>query len=823
MAGVGNNARVRRNLAGLLVGTAMLLAAGESWATPVRFEIAPQALETALLAFGRQADLQIVLAPGIARDLKTQRLAGTFEPAEALRELLRDTNLQFQFTDAKSVVVRPGRAATAPGALRPRPVRASDAAPEELVVTARKREERLIDVPMAVTNVGSAELEAANIRSSTDLAGRVPGLYFAQNNISAQSGDFTYLTMRGVGFNAGLEPAVGVYVDGVYQSSLGFNLDFLDADRIEVLRGPQGTLFGRNTEGGALNIVTRKPGPDFEGSALLEYGSFNTARARAAVRGPINGTLFAGISAETRTTDGFLENKTLATDQSPSRSYAVRPVVIWRPHDDFELNVTGDMYYRHYNEPGIGVPAGCKCYDTYGEYHEKDTQRVSGLMVSAKWNLRDATLTSITGARWALTDIHLDNDGVASNLSRPFTNPFGETYAGTNWNLNSRQHTYSQEIRVESDGTGPLKWLGGLYFFDEEHEQRRFAWYNDPQTFTPANAALLTNGAINEDVILRRRGGAAFGQASYKWGDVEFTAGLRYGREIVKISGLRRRFLPTLPTLQFNPSGRQNFNNLSPMGSISYAVDENTRLYATISRGWKAGGYPKFPSTAAATIPYNSESSTSYEVGWKGSYFKNRATVRAALYYVDIENQQVTSLTKIDNINTSVINNAGASRSQGVELETSLRPFEGFVLSGALSYADTKFTKYVDQNNVSHAGESFPYTPEWTANLTATYRRPVFADWDLALRADYRYIGATRVENINRPATYLPVPSYDRVDASVGLESDTYKLTLFVENLFDSYDVVNVAANGFSSPVTGPYFNRVLPPRTFGVRASVQF
>ncbi|MDB5364217.1 MAG: fyuA 3 [Rhodospirillales bacterium] len=823
MAGTGTGMRVRRTLAGLLVGTAMLFAGGVAMAAPAKFEIAPQSIETALLAFGRQADLQVVLAPGIPRDLRSGKLSGTFEPADALRELLRDSNLQFQFTDAKSVVVRPARAGAAAPVVAPPRVARAEAPPEELVVTARKREERLIDVPMAVSNISGAQLDAANIRSSTDLAGRVPGLYFAQNNIAAQSGDFTYITMRGVGFNAGLEPAVGVYVDGVYQSSLGFNLDFLDADRIEVLRGPQGTLFGRNTEGGALNIVTRKPGPDFEGSALVEYGSENTSHARVAVRGPVSGTLFAGISAEVRNTDGYLTNQTLHTDQAPSRSYAVRPVVVWRPNDDFELNVTGDMYYRHYNEAGIGVPAGCNCYDTFGEYHPKDTQRVSGVMVSAKWNLRGATLTSITGARFAQTDIHLDNDGINSNLSQPFTNPFGETYAGTNWNLNSRQRTFSQELRLESDGDGPLKWMGGLYFFDEEHEQRRFAWYNDTQTFTAGNAALLKNAAINEDIMLKRRGGAAFGQASYKFDDFEFTAGLRYGREIVDISGFRRRYAPALALLQFNPTGTQNFNNFSPMGSISYALNEDTRLYATISRGWKAGGFPKFPSAPSALIPYASESSTNYEVGWKGSYFQNRASIRAAVYYIDIDNQQVTSLTKIDNINTSVINNAGSSRSRGFELETTLRPLDGLNIGGALSYADTKFVKYVDQNNFDHAGEKFPYTPEWTGNLNVTYRMPVSAVWDLMLRGDYRYIGATRVENVNKPASFLPVPSYDRFDVSAGLESKSWQFTFFVQNLFDSYDITNVAANGFSNVTTGPYFNRVLPPRTFGVRAAVQF
>jgi iron complex outermembrane receptor protein len=226
------------------------------------------------------------------------------------------------------------------------PVAAADVqALDDIVVTARKRAETLQDVPLAVSAIDGVELETKGITNITATYSRVPNLYFTASGGASPTSDYHYLIIRGVGFNGGLEPAVGVFIDGMYQPQIGFDTSFLDAERVEVLRGPQGVLFGRNTQGGAVNIVTRKPGREFEGRVELEGGRFSTYRGLVSVAGPLTDTLAAGLSLQYGSTDGCARNVTLGRDYF-SDQFVGRGTVVWTPNHRLEATLILDASRR---------------------------------------------------------------------------------------------------------------------------------------------------------------------------------------------------------------------------------------------------------------------------------------------------------------------------------------------------------------------------------------------------------------------------------------------------------------------------------------------
>ncbi|HEY6816278.1 MAG TPA: TonB-dependent receptor plug domain-containing protein, partial [Croceibacterium sp.] len=257
---------------------------------------------------------------------------------------------------------------------------------QDIVVTARKRAETLQDVPMAVTAVTGADLEIRNVQDVNGLYAAVPGLFSAPGSVN-NSADSAYLTMRGVGFNAGLEPAVGVFLDGMYLPQLAFDTSFLDLDRIEVLRGPQGTLFGRNTQGGAVNMVSRRPGPDLRAKVQLEAAEFDSYRAAASVSGPLADNLYAGVSAENRLTDGYLDNVVLGGTQDWSRQSAVRGSLRWLPSDSVEVMLIGDYSYREYSEAIRGVRLATRRYESLIDQDEADTKDNHGVQLNVTADL----------------------------------------------------------------------------------------------------------------------------------------------------------------------------------------------------------------------------------------------------------------------------------------------------------------------------------------------------------------------------------------------------------------------------------------------------
>jgi iron complex outermembrane receptor protein len=713
---------------------------------------------------------------------------------------------------------------------------------DEVVVTARKRVETLADVPLSVSVVSGADLSAEGIKSTQDLYGKVPGLYFTNAGGAAPTSDFVYLAFRGVGSNGGQEPAAGVFIDGMYQPQLGFDIGFLDLDRVEVLRGPQGTLFGRNTEAGAVNLVTRKPGDSLAGRLEAEAADFGTWRVFGAVSGPLAEGFSAGITGEHYETNGFTHNPFNDEAESPMRRDSIRGVLRYHPNSNLDVVLSADGTWSKGNEIGFGAPLDCRCYEVHADNDQDDEKTTSGVQLNVDWTLApNLTLTSITGLRRVESDIGFDFDGIPTGQQTITANgvpgstvaPGPVTFGGMFQRVQLEQEFKSQELRL-AGSSEHLDWLIGGYIFTQSQRQQR--------TFnigagTPHDPSLdfLVPTYIHEDFTTDRDGTALFGQVSWRPVDrVELTGGLRWSDENVSIGGERIRNIVNIenahPTY-FQLDGEDSFSNLTWMASLRYDLTPTVKPYITVATGWKAGGFNRFPSTANAAVPYDSEDSINYEAGVKGSFLEGRVVANLAVYHIDITGQQLRTVTPDSNgIPVTTIANAGKSKSDGFEAELFLRPAEGLSIQGAVGYTNARYSTFQQcaaaNFCIDRAGDPFEFTPQWTGSIAVDYTRPVTPEWDVNLWAQWRYVDAYLAPNgsfLAELGDELPVESASRVDIRLSAIRDRLKLTAYVQNLFDAYDYSSVNAAGFFATTPDQFYVVPMAPRTVGAMISYTF
>jgi iron complex outermembrane receptor protein len=711
----------------------------------------------------------------------------------------------------------------------------AQAALEEVTVTARKRTESLQDVPLSVSAISGVVLENAGVQNATDLYARVPGLYFAQGSITNPTASNTYLTVRGVGWNAGLEPSVGVFIDGMYQPQIGFDLAFLDLERVEVLRGPQGTLFGRNTQGGALSMVTRKPDQNFRGNLRMEYAEFDTARLQGSMSGPFSDTLAGSVSVEYAKTDGYIRNVTLGRDQAPSERTTARAVVRWTPNEDLDVMFIGDTSQKNYNEMMRGVPLyekATKDYDSFGDQdQDDDTADNRGAQLNVDYDLTEQiAFTSISGLRKSEADVTPDTDSRVTDQAitiipavPPVTSgPTALHGATTPYSISQR--FASQEFRLA--GTyDHWDWLGGLYYFDQKTLENRFRNLG-------AGVAFPFAVYIEEHFSEKRDGWAAFGQMSYRpLPKLELTGGVRYSDENVDTGGLR--LIYTAAPALTDKTGSTGGDNVSFMGSVAYEFTDNLHTYLTYAEGWKAGGINRNPSNRAGVVPYKDESSRNYELGFKTSWLDKRLSFNGALYRIDIENQQVFNFIPnpvAGGVPISAVENAASSKVTGAEAEIFAQLFRGLTVSAAYAYANTEFNDYTRTFSATDRfvmdGLNFENTPETTASASVTYEFPVFGPNKIELNADWRYVGQVSLQDNFIGATsrnQLFIPSYDRLDVRVSYLTDSnWRFSAYVDNVVNSWDYTGASSDPYRAALF-PVYAQPLPPRQFGVVVSKSF
>ncbi len=719
---------------------------------------------------------------------------------------------------------------------------------DEVTVTARRREESLQDVPIAVSAFSA---ERADELQADDLS----GLQYAIPNVYLDEGDASnaVIFVRGVGQNDSLafaDPGVGVYVDDVFiaRSQAAF-LDLFDIGRIEVLRGPQGTLYGRNTIGGAVKFVSFEPGDELEGYLEAGGGNFSSYFARGRVSGPIaEGLLRGKIAGSVQGRDGYNTNIFTGEDDGDQLTFAGRAALYFTPRSDLTFVLSADGKFDRPDTsrspslatPVLGFPDPVNAPATPAIFqppadpftvntnaNNRSEIDAYGVSLKATWQATDAlSIESISAFRGFNFDLILDTDGSPLPLLDVL--------------VQQDQEQFTQEIRATYDGDGPFAATGGLYYFHDNDltfsgvDNAAAAIFGFPVlAFGFSSSSLADTRQVTDSF-------AAFFDASYDLTDrLSLSAGLRYTTE-TRDSARRFEmiFNPDLSVLQDTPpflagvgvpgnviSGEATFDAFTPRFSVSYTLADGINSYVSASRGFKSGGFDGRANNDFGFEPFDPEFVWSYEAGLKTSFHGGRLVANAAYFYNDYSDVQVTSFgaDPVTGVFVSQFTNAAAATIQGIELEVFALPTDELSLSASFGFLDAEYDRFdtlVGGIATDVSGRRLVNAPRWNASLGATYERPVSNRLVAVAHLDAAYRDVVAVEVTDSPN--LEQGSYILGNAFVAVKTadNRYEVRAGVQNLSDEA----IRVQGFNlSAFPGVETGFFAAPRTWDIRAIVRF
>ncbi len=692
---------------------------------------------------------------------------------------------------------------------------------EEVVVTARRREESLQDVPIAVTAVSAQALENINAANITVLQQVTPNLTL---QVARGSNSTLIAFIRGIGQQDpvwSFEPGVGLYIDDVYMARpQGAVLEIFDVDHVEVLRGPQGTLYGRNTIGGAIKYVSRRMDDEVHASGKVNIGSYNQTDVVASLSAPIAPTLKVGGAIGYFRRDGYGRNLTTGAEHYNQDLLTGRLTAEWTPSDSFFVRITGDRTadnsnanHGHREAPYLTSLVLPGVYDTQGGIGDKNYVRTQGVSMLAEWKFADAwSAKSISAYRDGHSDTLIDFDGTpVPYLDVPAT---------------YEDEQFSQEFQLlyESDR---VQGVAGMYYmnsiasgeFDTVVGNPILAALGYPRTTatygkTPTRTiALFTDVSFNVTDALSISGG------------LRWTRDKRIGQVYrADYTGLRSPFqgAPNAPLLlvRTNYRNERTFEPVTPRVSVSYKLSPDLTTYAAYSKGFKSGGFdPRGDAilTPTTSAGFNPEKVNSYEVGLKGGTPDKTLTFAGAVFYSQYRDQQVTLQRLVGTTVASQVENAGRSRIWGAELEGTANITSQLSATMSLGYTNAKFQQYLALVGTTTQDVStqrlFQNTPKWNGSLAVTYRPELdVAGGSLAITGWTSFRSSYSMFEI---ASQLDQTGYALANADIVWTSagGRYEIGLHAKNLSDKH--YRVGGYNFPGATLGNAINGYYgPPRT---------
>lgn len=763
-------------------------------------------------------------------------------------------------------------------------VLAQDSSPtvlEEVVVTAQKRVESLQDTPIAITAFTANDLETKGIDDISQIAALTPNLQFDTTAAISGSSSAAVVFLRGVGsqsFQITDDPGVGTYVDGVYVStSIGGVLDVIDVERIEVLRGPQGTLFGRNTIGGAINITSTRPSAERESYFSATVGNFNRLNFRGSTDIALSENTLLKISGGTKQADGFIEHLISPTsfpssnstdDRQRSRSgrdlgddneVAGRVSLLYTPSEALEIYATADLSrVRETSAPSslvgtvqqgslVGLFYNNSTFPGVPSVAEQLSGQIPGFDGAVLFNNQfvaddPSRQTFATGPNGTSIDVYGTSLTVSydinDNLEFKSISSYRKTEALFNRDAdgsplvvthgsNDFDHEqYSQEFQLVGNALdGRLDWITGVYYFREEASD----FFRAPITF-PFGTGILNSKVENESI-------AVFGQFTYRFSDkLALTGGVRWTEDDKELLpdfrtelGTGVDFLPFTnnvngvrqPNVPF-ATVSETFSEVTPRVSIEYDITDSLLGYVSYSEGFKSGGFngrQPFPRPAGV-IQFDPETLKTFEVGAKWQSASNRLRINAAAFTTEYDDIQLTVFEGI----APGTQNGGDAEIDGVELELTGIVADPLQVRMAASYLDAEYVRLIEDPTNNNA-TPFPITnqlansPEFKASIGIDYTLPVNTNGDFTVSFDAAY--SDEVFNNEANSELLRQPSHTIYDARLVYEPEngSWKVSLWGKNLNDE----RVIVSGDANPAIGfieANFNR---PREYGVTFSKRF
>lgn len=736
---------------------------------------------------------------------------------------------------------------------------------ETVIVTATKREESIQDVPIAVSAIAGEDLAARGVQDIYGLMEVAPSVVVYNSNSTTNGGT---LRIRGVGTtgnNPGLEAAVGTFIDGIYRSRAGlaFN-DLTDLDRVEILRGPQGTLFGKNTVAGAVNIITRKPEFDSTFSISAGVGNLESRELGLIGNAVLSDNVLAGrLSIAHRQRDGYYENidTDAAYDNRDRRS--VRAQLLWNPGPDVEVRIIvddtdkdetccpasfwitgptspvvaalgGDITPFEVDGPS-NVGVNSEPFEVVGD---------SGQSIDLTWRMpQGATFRSITALR--------DFD-VARDQDIDFTN--ADIAAPTDTDESFRN--FSQEFQLHGENDR-LAWLVGAYFYTEDLESDEIigfasngAIYLATIIGAPQVAPLLDGDPAGRGIpgqgydavyFSETKGWSLFSHDSWKVDeDLEIVLGLRYSTEEKDagaiINGAPFGEVVSDPFCAFVPVGtlcdNASYNNTADESKLTGTLKaawrpaDDLRLYVSFARGYKAGGF-NLDQEAVGNRDANGnlvdqshfgpETSDSLELGFKGQYLDRQLTINSALFHTTFTDFQLNTFTGLG----FTVGNVKEVVARGVEIESSFAPSGDLYLTAGVTYADTRYGDDLVAANAHLAGKRLTQSPLWQSSLSAFFERDLpGTGWRLLANANWFYIGELNTGSDLDPEKFREAFGLVNAQVGVGSSDGRYEAIVWGRNLADRRVNTLVFDSVFQ---TGSWHTWVNPPRTFGLKVRANF
>ncbi len=733
---------------------------------------------------------------------------------------------------------------------------------EEIVVTAERRSQNLQEVSSSISVVTSKTIEDLGLRNTQDLQNLVPGLTIRSSQIGNNS-----FTIRGVGDSnedVSTDSGVGVYVDDIFMArTSASNLALYDLERVEVLRGPQGTLYGRNTAGGSINIITSKPTEEFTAKAAFEVGDEGRLNGSAYVSGPLTDKLSAKASFASKSRDGIMKNVFDGAEGSDIDTKTGRVGFRYLPNDVTELLFTYDREKTDQGGnlqslgPGDGFEWGATLTDPQPASSPVRSANVNnpgsqsfetgGIMARANFDFEPATVSVIYGFREEETFYNEDLDRIADDNLNEIHDEDGE------WS--------SLELRISSNDNGSwsaggaFDWTAGLYYFNEDTKQTlefnstviagilcNFVFADFP---TVAGGTSECTGSFAGDGVAWQPGEVVpfdiFSQFIYSqhiettavaayahgaWGindNLTLKAGLRYTDETKDFTSVTATgdILPPMPFVtltreDINCKGSKDFQNVLGKLSAEYTFNDDKMVYALFSQGYRSGGFNgQAESNLEACGGFDEEIADNLELGLKADWFNGRLRTNVSIFKMDYKDLQV-SVRRLDGTPTTT--NAADAEIEGAEFEFWLYPSENLTFTANVAVLDPVFKNFITMENnvlVDKSGETIASVPELTYNLGIEYGLPLDSGAQLSFRADYVFEGKTEFVDSD-------IPEWKTTNFRVSYESSggNWEVSAWVRNAFDELYWTSVGPNE-SADVPSP---RILAePRTVGVTLSYTF
>ena len=742
---------------------------------------------------------------------------------------------------------------------------------EEVVVTARRREENAQTVPVALNAFTAETLEARRAYNVRDLQQLAPSLVVTVTNPRNTS-----INIRGLGnnvsvYNDGLQPAVGVYLDQVFLGRPGQTVfDLADIGRVEVLRGPQGTLFGKDTSAGAIVITTNPPSFTPELRADASAGSHDYYQAHAVVNGPlVDGKLAGRLSLSTSQHGGYAHNVYAGTRTQDYRDWNARGELLFTPNDILRWRLTADYGQQRSSTAssvltgvlsaytdGVAYPFG---YDqrlarvgvaplpidpharrVYPDGLNNYREEQGGVTSLAELTLPGAVVTSVTAARTWNWSPHNDGDGTPAS-------------AGIDFHQANQQRQFSQELRIASTGPRRLDYVAGVYVFQQTikaaalnaYGPQAANWFISPAAATPqVAAAALNNYTISSRSRPETTSAAVFAQGVFHVTPrLDVTGGLRYTWEKMtgyfdqtasgaSLAGLSASAQAQALALRARYGVANSYRAKTSDGSVTgtvnlaYKVKEDVLAYAAYSRGYKAGGLNlsniNTVGAAAVNPVIGPETIDAFELGLKSAWFDKRLTANVALFWTEDSNYQTTQVNLINNV--SSLTNAGKVRSRGVELDLQAQPTPDLNLYASATYDDASYLSYkaapcaieIHAATCDMSDRRLPGPPLWATSVGGEYARDLVQVRGRTARgylgADYSYRSA--VFTTAADSIHSKIPAYGLLNLRAGLRADdgTWDVQVWARNVADKDYYLSLSAAN-----TGAITGALGDPRTVGV------